>query len=236
MNAINPQDLPDRVLGAIISGFGLSYFIFFLLQFLLFHFPSSQEAIPEALAVIAFGVGVMLWYLGVFFHQLFRTFHERSTEQQLRLQAGVLFLIWTAAIPTIVFLFPAQPWLQLGYTSALAVIAIGSLPQKVLCDVNNQKSPDTSCIHLASVIMLSLTPTIHALAEPVTGASPLAIAFGRMVIIGALSFAFHLLQPLERIGLARIWQLSFHGMHMMLTYSLVAYSKAVMQAAVARMS
>ncbi|KAJ5651615.1 uncharacterized protein N7484_005338 [Penicillium longicatenatum] len=196
MNAINPQDLPDRVLGAIISGFGISYFFVFLLQFLLFHFPSSQEAIPEALAVIAFG---------------------------------------TAAIPTIIFLFPAQPWLQLGYTSALAVIAIGSLPQKLLCDVNNQKSLDTSSIHLASVIMLSLTPTIHALAEPVTGASPLAIAFGRMVIIGSLSFAFYFLQPLERIGLARIWQLSFHGMHMMLTFSLVAYSKAVMQAAVARM-
>ncbi|KAJ5938367.1 hypothetical protein N7466_001501 [Penicillium verhagenii] len=236
MNAINSYDLPDRVLGAIISGFGLSYFIVFLLQFLVFHFPSSQNDIPEALAVIAFGVGVILWHLGVFFHRIFCTSHERLNQQQLRLHAGVLFLIWTAATPTIVFLFPAQPWLQLGYTSALAVIAFGSLPQGLLYDENNQKPSDTSSIHLASVIMLSLTPTIHALAEPVTGASPLAMAFGRIVIIGSLSFAFYFLEPLERIGLARIWQLSFHGMHMMLTYSLVAYSEAVMQAAVARMS
>jgi hypothetical protein len=116
------------------------------------------------------------------------------------------------------------------------IIAIGSLPQKLLCDVNNQKCPDTSFVQLASVIMLSLTPIIHGLAEPVTGASPLAIAFGRMVVVGSLSFALYLVQPLERLAFVKVWQLGFHGMHMMLTYSLVAYSKAVLQAAVARMS
>lgn len=224
-----PQDLPDRVLVAIFSGFGLSYFVVFLLQFLLFHFPSSQEAIPEALAVIAFGVGVTLWYLGV-------SSDENFTANQLKLQAGALFLNCTAAIPAIVFLFPSQPWLQLGHTSALVVIAIGSLPQKLLCDVNNQKFPDTSFVQLASVIMLSLTPIIHDLAEPVTGASPLATAFGRLVVVGSLSFALYLVQPLERLAFVKVWQLSLHGMHMMLTYSLVAYSKAVLQAAVARMS
>ncbi|KAJ5655093.1 hypothetical protein N7490_002096 [Penicillium lividum] len=235
MNAIHPQDLPDRALAAVISGFGLSYFLFYTLQFLLFHFPSLQEDIPIGLAVIAFSVGVMLWYLGVFLHQIIRASDESSTANQLKVQAGALFLNCTAAIPTIVFLFPSQPWLQLGYTSALAIIAIGSLPQKLLCDVNNQKCPDTSIVQLASVIMLSLTPIIHALAEPVTGASPLAIAFGRMVVIGSLSFALSSVQPLERVGFFRLWKFSLHVMHMMLTYSLVAYSKAVLQAAVTRM-
>ncbi|KAJ5654910.1 hypothetical protein N7490_001913 [Penicillium lividum] len=235
MNAIHPQDLPDRALAAVISGFGLSYFLFYTLQFLLFHFPSLQEDIPIGLAVIAFSVGVMLWYLGVFLHQIIRASDESSTANQLKVQAGALFLNCAAAIPTIVFLFPSQPWLQLGYTSALAIIAIGSLPQKLLCDVNNQKCPDTSIVQLASVIMLSLTPIIHALAEPVTGASPLAIAFGRMVVIGSLSFALSLVQPLERVGFFRLWEFSLHVMHMMLTYSLVAYSKAVLQAAVTRM-
>jgi hypothetical protein len=236
MNAIHPQDLPDRALAAVISGFGLSYFLFYTLQFLLFHFPSLQEDIPIGLAVITFSVGVILWYLGAFLHQIFRASNENSTANQLKVQAGALFLNCTTAIPAIVFLFPSQPWLQLGYTSALVVIAIGSLPQKLLCDVNNQKCPDTSFVQLASVIMLSLTPIIHGLAEPVTGASPLAIAFGRMVVVGSLSFALYLVQPLERLAFVKVWQLGFHGMHMMLTYSLVAYSKAVLQAAVARMS
>lgn len=235
MNAIPPQDLPDRALAAVISGFGLSYFLFYTLQFLLFHFPSLQEDIPEGLAVIAFSVGAMFWYLGVFLHQIFRASDESSTANQLKLQAGALFLNCTTAIPTVVFLFPSQLWLQLGYTSALVVIAIGNLPPKLLCDVNNQKCLDTSFVQLASVIMLSLAPMIHGLAEPVTGASPLAIAFGRLVVVGSLSFALYLLQPLERIGFVRLWKFSLHVMYMMLTYSLVAYSKAVLQAAVARM-
>ncbi|KAJ5778465.1 hypothetical protein N7520_001711 [Penicillium odoratum] len=236
MNAIHPQDLPDHALAAVISGFGLSYFLFYTLQFLLFHFPSVQEDIPIGLVVITFSVGVMLWYLGIFLHQIFRASDGGSTANQLKLQAGALFLTCTTVVPAIVFLFPNQPWLQLGYTSALVVIAIGSLPQKLLSDVNNQKCPDTSLVQLASVIMLSLTPIIHGLAEPVTGALPLATAFGQMVIIGSLSFVLYFLQPLERIGLAKLWKFSLHGMHMMLTYSLVAYSKAVLQAAVARMS
>jgi len=79
-------------------------------------------------------------------------------------------------------------------------------------------------------------PTNHALAEPVHTPSLLATAFGQMVI-GILSGgAFYLLRPLERIGMAGGWQPSLYGMHLVLTYSLVAYSKAVLQAIVTHMS
>lgn len=237
MDATNSRNLRDRVIGATISCFGFSYLFIFLLQFLLFHFPSSQETIPEALAVIAFSVGITLWYLGVVFIQVFRTFYSaNSAEQQNSLQAGGLFLIWAAAIPTTVFLFPAQPLLQLRYTSALTVIAIGNLPEKLLCALYNEAFSGGLSLHVASVILLSLTPTIHALAEAVPSSSPLAFAFGRMVMISLLACAFYILQPLERIGLIKTWQPSPHGMYLVLTYNLVSYSKSVMQAAVAHVS
>ena len=234
MTAITSRNLRDRVIGATISCFGFAYFSIFLLQFLLFHFPSSQESIPEALAVIAFGGGISLWYLGVLFHQFFPVLHnEHSEEQQNSLQAGGLVLIWVAAIPTIVFLFPAEPLLQLGYASALTVVVIGNLPEEPLYHPASGASSDEFSLRLASVILLSLTPTIHTLAESVPSSTSLAIAFGRIMMTSLLACGFYLLQPLERIGLAKTWQPSLYGMYLVLTYSLVVYSKSVMQVAVA---
>ncbi|KAJ6134790.1 hypothetical protein N7523_001112 [Penicillium sp. IBT 18751x] len=234
MTAITSRNLRDRIIGATISCFGFAYFFIFLLQFLLFHFPSSQESIPEALAVIAFGGGISLWYLGILFHQFLPVLHnEHSEEQQDSLRVGGLVLIWVAAIPTIVFLFPAQPLLQLGYASALTVVVIGNLPEEPLYHPASDASSGEFSLHLASVILLSLTPTIHTLAESVPRSASLAIAFGRIMMTSLLACAFYLLQPLERIGLAKTWQPSLHGMYLVLTYSLVAYSKSVMQAAIA---
>ena len=114
---------------------GLSYFVVYLLLFLIFHFPSTQESIPYALAVIAFGGGIALWHLCVVIQNGFCVLHNKTkTKQQVSLWFVGLFLIWTAALPTVAFLFPAQPLLQLGYASAFTVIVVGSLPDGYLKD------------------------------------------------------------------------------------------------------
>lgn len=201
MDALNPRNLRDCALGTIIGTFGFSYFAIFLLQFLLFHFPLSQGYIPCALAVIAFSVGIVLWYLCTVFHHVFSAFHDESTtEQQNGPWSGALFLVWTAALPTIVFLFPAQPLLQLGYTSAFTIIAVGNLPGSLFCDLHMEAYGGRFALHFASVVLLSLMPTIHALAEPVHAPSPLASAFGQMVMINVFGGAIYLLRPVERIG------------------------------------
>ncbi|CAG8015791.1 unnamed protein product, partial [Penicillium nalgiovense] len=93
-----------------------------------------------------------------------------------------LFLVWTAALPTIAFLFPAQPLLQLGYVSAFTVIAVGSLSDDYLQDTNTGAFSGRLSLQFASVGLLALVPTIHALAEPLHAPSPLATAFGRLVL------------------------------------------------------
>ncbi|CAG8276044.1 unnamed protein product [Penicillium olsonii] len=237
MDTLDYRNLRNFAIGAIIGMLGFSYFVIYLLMFLVFHFPSTQESIPYALAVIAFGGGIAVWYLCVVFQNGFNAFHkgEAAKEQDSMWSVG-LFLVWTAALPTIAFLFPAQPLLQLGYTSAFTVIAVGSLSDAYLKDMNTGTFPGRLSLQFSSVGLLALVPTIHALAEPLHTPSPLAAAFGRLVLINLFGCALYAWRPFERIGIVRSWQPSLHGMHLVLTYSLVEYSKAVMQVAIPYMS
>ncbi|KAK4983866.1 hypothetical protein LTR66_008683 [Elasticomyces elasticus] len=237
MDTLGYRNLRNYAIGAIIGMLGFSYFVIYLLMFLVFHFPSTQESIPYALAVIAFGGGIAVWYLCVVFQNGFNAFHkgEAAKEQDSMWSVG-LFLVWTAALPTIAFLFPAQPLQQLGYASAFTVIAVGSLSDAYLKEMNTGTFPGRLPLQFSSVGLLALVPTIHALAEPLHAPSPLAAAFGRLVLINLFGCALYALRPLERIGMAQSWQPSLHGMYLVLTYSLVQYSKAVVQVAIPYMS
>lgn len=236
MDTVDYRNLRNYAIGAIIGILGFSYFAIYLLMFLLFHFPTSQESIPYALTVIAFGGGIALWYLCVVFQYGFSALHKEAAKEQDSIWFVGLFLVWTAALPTIAFLFPAQPLLQLGYASAFTVIAVGSLSDAYLKDMNTGTFPGRLSLQFSSVGLLALVPTIHALAEPLHAPSPLAAAFGRLILINLFGCALYALRPLERIGIVRSWQPSLHAMYLVLTYSLVEYSKAVMQAAIPYMS
>ncbi|KAI3091723.1 hypothetical protein CBS147333_10295 [Penicillium roqueforti] len=237
MDTLAYRNLRNYAIGAIIGMLGFSYFVIYLLVFLVFHFPASQESIPYALTVVAFGGGIAVWYLCVVLQNGFRAFHkEESTKKQDSMWFVGLFLVWTAALPTIAFLFPAQPLLQLGYASAFTMIAVGSLSDGYLQDMDTGAFSSRLSVQFASVGLLALVPTIHALAEPLHAPSPLAAAFGRLVLINLFGCSLYTLRPLERIGMVQTWQPSLHGMYLVLTYSLVEYSKAVMQVAIPYMS
>ncbi|KAF2999993.1 hypothetical protein E8E15_000785 [Penicillium rubens] len=237
MDTLDYRNLRNYAIGAIIGMLGFSYFVIYLLMFLVFHFPASQESIPYALTVIAFGGGIALWYLCVVFQNGFSAFQkEKPRKEQDSMWLVGLFLVWTAALPTIAFLFPAQPLLQLGYASAFTMIAVGSLSDGYLQDMDTGAFSSRLSVQFASVGLLALVPTIHALAEPLHAPSPLAAAFGRLVLINLFGCSLYALRPLERIGMVQTWQPSLHGMYLVLTYSLVEYSKVVMQVAIPYMS
>jgi hypothetical protein len=130
----------------------------------------------------------------------------------------------------------AQPLLKLGYASACTVNAVESLSDGYLKDMNTGALSSRLSAQFASVYLLALVPSIHALAEPLHAPSPLAAAFGRLALINLFDCALYALRPLERIGMAQSWKPSLHGMYLVLTYSLVEYSKAVMQVAIPYMS
>ncbi|CAG8891866.1 unnamed protein product [Penicillium nalgiovense] len=217
MDTLDYRNLRNCAIGVIIGTLGFSYFVIYLLMFLIFHFPSSQQSIPYALAVMAFGGGSAIWYLYVIFQNGFSAFQKvKMTKEQDSPWFVDLFLVWTTALPTIAFLFPAQPLLQLGRGH-------GGISRRL-------------SLQFASVVLLALVPSIHALAEPLHAPSPLATAFGRLVLLNLCGCALYALRPLERIGMVQFWQPSLHGMYLVLTYSLVEYSKAVLQVAIPYMS
>ena len=157
MDTLDYRNLRNCAIGAIIGMLGFSYFVIDLLMFLVFHFPSTQESIPYALAVIAFGGGIAVWYLCVVFQNVFNAFHkEEATNGQASMWFVGPFLVWTAALPTIAFLFPAQPLLQLGYTSAFTMIAVGSISDIYLKDIDTGVSSGRLSLQFASLGLLAL--------------------------------------------------------------------------------
>lgn len=227
----NTLNIRDSALIAVTSIFGISYFSLFVLQFLFFHFPSSQSEIINALAIIVFGAGVIVWCLSGLIGRIICVCHgdEAANWQRFELSA-FLFLIWTTALPTIIILFPAQPFIQLGYLSVFTIITVGKVVDFLFCEPGAGALHVYFLYHCASLVLLSLVPAIHALIGTVHTPPPLAAEFGRMVISNVLGAAFFLLQPLERMGLVHGWRPSLHAMQLVLAHSIITYSSAVLQA------
>lgn len=238
MKTFDVQNLFDSALACMLSIFTLGYFSIFLCQFILFRLPSAQESIPMALSMIAFGSGVILWSLSVFCHRAFNIFEVRTPQEQKNITwCGLLFLVWTAALPTIAIIFPAQPLLQLGYMTIFTVMALGNLPEYAGADETATETPPRRLpIHMICVVLFALVPTMHALAEPVTTSSPLATAFGRFVLCNVMGAAVYLLEPFEKIIAMPNWNPSLHIMHSILVLSLISYSRVVFDEVTSRMS
>lgn len=238
MKTFDVQNLFDSALACMLSIFTLGYFSIFLCQFIIFRFPTGQESIPMALSMIAFGSGVMLWSLCVFCHRAFNLFDVRTAQEQKNITwCGLLFLVWTAALPTIVILLPAQPLLQLGYMIIFTIMALGNLPEYAATEeMATEIPPNRLPFHMVCVVLFALVPTMHALAEPVTESSSLATAFGRFVLSNTLGAAVYLLEPFERIIATPNSNPSLHIMHLILVFSLVSYSRVVFDEMASRMS
>ncbi|KAJ5240389.1 uncharacterized protein N7469_001980 [Penicillium citrinum] len=229
------QNVCDCILGLAVGVFGFSYFLIYVFQLFIFHFPSTPDSITDTLAVIGFGVGTALWYANVIYHQMIRVFQDEDPDEKKpnTIWVGSLFLIWTAALPTIAFLFPDQPLLQLWYISSFTVIVVGNLPGYLFYEQSIEGPFSPVSLHLASVGLLALMPTIHTLAEPVSTSPQFAIAstFGQLMMGGLAGWAVYLFRPLERMGIVQNWRPSIHAMHLIWTYSLVSFSNAALEAA-----
>ncbi|KAJ6016488.1 hypothetical protein N7540_011079 [Penicillium herquei] len=186
MPSSSPRDLRDCAIGAVISIFGLGYFVLLFAQFLVFQFPATQDMIPDAIAVTAFSLCLILWYLANTLCFILGGLDGRDPVgcKTSICQSG-LFLIWAAALPTVVFLFPNQPFLQLGYTSALTLVVLermfpgtSPMPQGY---VESIRYPG----YVTAIVLLSSMPTIHAIARPAPTASVLPTAFVSFLLTNA---------------------------------------------------
>lgn len=227
------QNLRDCTIISIIDIFGLSYFSFFSLHCLLFHFPSAPGAIISTLSVIYFSAGAIIWcWLSLIYRVIsaIQGVDAAAYWQKLEL-GGLLLLIWTATLPAVVFLFPSQSYLQLGYLASFTVITIGNIVDLFIWDPSISIVRHRFPYHCSSLGLLSLVPAIHALTATPRSSPDLALQFCHMAIMNSLGAILYVLRPLERIGAFPGWRPSLYIMHLVLAYGIVSYSKTALRTA-----
>jgi predicted membrane channel-forming protein YqfA (hemolysin III family) len=223
------ENLRDCAIITLISVFGISYFFLFAVQYLIFLFPPTPGDIIGTLSVVFFAVGVIRWYLLCLSYRAIAAFHKDQAAYWQRLEfRGVLLLIWTTTLPTVVLLFPTQLFLQLGYLALFSLVFVGSLVDLFLYDPSIAIVRVRFPYYCASLGILALIPTIHSFTESPHTAPELAIAFGRIAMMNTIGAVFYLLRPLERTGLVPGWQPSLYMIHFVLTYSAFQYSQAIL--------
>ena len=226
------SSLRDCAVVSAISIFGLSYFSVLAAQILLFHFPSTRNEIIGTFSATIFSAGVIIWCLFTILSRVILGFQRNNAATWQKLELGsVLLLIWTSTLPAIILLFEAQPSLRLGYLVILTIVSVGSMLDLFICD------PDISVVqirfpyHCVSLGLLSLAPAIQALTETGSTLPTLAIEFLYMAARNSLAAIFFLIGPLERTNAVSGLRPSLYAMHLVLMYSIVSYSKALMQIA-----
>jgi predicted membrane channel-forming protein YqfA (hemolysin III family) len=226
------QSLRDSAVITIIDIFGLTYFSLFVLQFLLFHFPSSPDAIINSLSVISFSGGGLLWYLSSLIYRTISAFQGDGAAHWQKLEfGGALILIWASTVPAVVLQFTTQPSIQLGYLFAFTLVAVGNLVDFLVCDPTISTARMRFPYHCISLGLLSLVPTIHALTGSLPSPPPLAIQLGHFAFCTTIGAAIYRIQPLEAIGVFGSWRSSLYVMHLVLAYSAVSYSRVVLETA-----
>lgn len=226
------QTLRDSAVITIIDIFGLIYFSLFGLQFLLFHFPSSPDAIIDSLSVIFFSGGGILWYSSSLIYRTVSAFQGDGAANWQKLEfGGALILIWASTIPALVLLFPAQPAIQLGYLFAFTLVAVGNLVDFLVWDSTISTAQMRFPYHCVSLGLLSLVPIIHALTGTLPSPPLLAVQIVHFAICNTLGAAIYLIHPLETIGVFGSWRPSLYVMHLALAYTAVGYSRVVLETA-----
>lgn len=231
----HPRNARDSALEATIGAFGFLYFIFYALQPLVFHFPSTAEHIPGAVVVVGFGVGIALWYVDLIHHGALYVFQSDGERKEHKTShVDCMFLLWTTTLPTIYFLFQGQMLLQIWYALTFTMVTIGDIWECQSYGKATKAAFRPESLQVTSFGLLALIPTIHAYAEPTSVPSHLAVAvaFGRLMIGGILGGALYILRPLERMEIVRDWRPSLHGARLIWTWCLVKFSKSVLEAAI----
>lgn len=182
--------------------------------------------------MIFFSAGVTLWHISSLICRAVSAFRENEALRWKKVEsAGLLVLIWASTIPAVVLIFENCFWIQLGYSSALALATVENIVGLLLSDSHpslmNIQFP-CRCISLG---LLSLVPLVHALTGNHFVPSSLEVQYGKMAIYNALGGALYLLQPLERTEIVHRWKPSLYIMHLVVTYNMVTYSRVVFETA-----
>ncbi|CRL29512.1 Hly-III related [Penicillium camemberti] len=223
------EKLRDCAVITTIHLFGSSYFLLFVLHFLIFHFPSTPEAILNSVAVLFFCAGVLFWCISTILYRILAAAAQGNTTGWQKIEfIGTLVLIGATTIPFVVLQFAAESSARLSYLSALTLVTVGFLVDLFAVEPDVAVIRERFPYHCASLGLLMLVPAIHALSEHQFAYTPLVLQFGKIAIYNALVGILFLLRPLERMRVITGWQPSLYAMHLVLVYNAITYSRVIL--------
>lgn len=217
----------DGLFVSLIHLFGMSYFVFFLVSFLLHRFPRSPDAIAKAQIITCYSVGVLLWELSSLTYRSSCLFSGAGVAFWERLEmAGTLVLIYTRAIPGIVAAYRRQCVLRSVYLFGLTALAIGKIIDLFIRPSRPSMTAGAfhwDCLWLG---LWALVPAFHALRTqerpPLVALELVRLtAWDLLVAVGCLA------QIPERLGVAGNWHPSLYLMHLALVGSNIAYAQGL---------
>lgn len=218
-----------------IDIFGFLYFIFYILQFLVFYFFFTAEYISGTVVVVGFGIGIVFWYINLIYYSIFYIFqNDREKKKYKTSYIDCIFLFWTTILPTIYFLFREQILLQIWYILIFIIVAIENIWEYQFYRKTTKTIFRPESLQIISVGLLVLIPTIYIYTEPISVLFYLAVAvfFGRLIIGDILEEILYILRLFERIEIVRDWRPNLYGIRLIWIWYLVEFFKSVLEAAI----
>ncbi|KAH8430109.1 uncharacterized protein LDX57_007779 [Aspergillus melleus] len=205
---------------------GLSYFLFFLVSFLLWHFPTSPGTIVQAQAVTLYSSGVILWCLCSLAHRVRGTLYGSQAVSWLKLeQAGTLFLIYTTTVPLVILSSDQHGYLRLAYLFCFTIAVVGTMTDFLSYHLYFCQF----CLALGSFALL---PPIYILRQPWALPSPLVVGLIRLAGWNLLAGLGYLARGPERLGLVGEWKPSLYLMHLAVILNSISYGRYIWDAAI----
>ncbi|KAI2812142.1 hypothetical protein CBS115989_10748 [Aspergillus niger] len=196
----------DGLILGLIHLFGISYFVYFVVSFFLYHFSKSPGAILKAQVVTLYSMGVLLWKLSSL--------------------TCTMALIYTTAVPSIAAAHRQQSYLRSVYLSGLTSLAIGKI-STILAQTSDASMARSSfhwdCLWLG---FWALVPSVHAL-QTQENPPPLTVNLVRIATWNLLAAAGCAAQIPERLGVVGHWHPSLYAMHLVLVWSSISYAQEV---------
>ena len=213
-----------------VNSVGAFYFAFLFVHAAWTHFPSSPDSIITTLSILLFCAGALVWNLSSISYRSIALLQNHPSHWQRIELSGSLVFIGAAAIHFTTLELSFQPWVITGYVSLIALTTAEYLVSYFEVDPTFYEAVGAFPYHAGFLIFISSLPVLHLMRNSSTQ-STLAHAFSCLLTYNIFGTLHYLLRPLERLGLARGWRPSLYAMHVILTYSAIVYSKAMLSTA-----
>jgi predicted membrane channel-forming protein YqfA (hemolysin III family) len=218
----------DGTVVVLVHLLGISYFMFFLISFLLHHFPTSPDTIYRAQVVTFYCVGVLLWSLcSLIYRTLWIFFGDNAAYWQKLEMAGTLGLIYATAIPYMAFAYDQQRYFRHGYLFCLAILTVGRITATFAQRSDESDNANHFRRDCAWLGLLVLAPAIQALCQSRGDPPSLAIGLIRFAGWNVLGALCYLARVPERVGMVGKLRPSLYMVHLLLVLNNISYGRDI---------